>query len=205
MRLGIRICHSATVCSVMLLAAVALAQRGPGGGPGRGFGPGPADLLQVEQVQTELQLTDDQKASAGKLGEMRRGMRDLSEEDRQKRMGEIQAKVDEILKPEQKTRLEEIVIQVQGPGALGRPEIQEKLGLSDEQRKKLDELNEEMRGKRREVFQSGSGPEKLDEIRKEQTDKANAILTDQQREQFDKLQGKKIEIDRTQLFPGRNR
>src|SRR5438309_229780 len=96
---------------VVLVAASADAQnRGRGGarGAGRGFG-GPAGpgggniaLVQSEQVQKELEMTDDQKQAIGKIGdevraEMREslgGLRDLSPEERRAKMAELRGKLE---------------------------------------------------------------------------------------------------------------
>ena len=139
---------------VLGLAAsqTALAQRGGGRGFGRLFGGVPkAQLATLEQVQTELKLTDEQKTQVadisdqlredrrelfgsgfGQFSEIRSQMEDLN----RKASAEVDGKLDDA----QKQRLQEIAIQVNGPAALNDPSVVDKLSLSDEQKKKLEEV-----------------------------------------------------------------
>src|SRR5437762_1150898 len=121
------------VLALSLLAAGSAMAQGPGGGfrgggfpgggpPGRGGGAGM--LLNVPEVQTELKLTNDQKAKIADLGqqaqqafqEIRQKLQDATPEERQqlfadlqKTMGEMQAnqakQLAAILTPVQQKRL----------------------------------------------------------------------------------------------------
>jgi Spy/CpxP family protein refolding chaperone len=235
---------------VMALATTAYAQPGSGGpgGPGRFGGPGGGPMGRIgmllrlmanEQVQKELNLTDDQKTKLTQLGEKLResfrsqmaGMENLSREERQakfrenmeKMQKEAEAKVPEImgqvaqiLKPEQLIRAKQIQLQLEGAEALQRPEVAEAIGLSDEQKKKLESLAEEGRKKIGEMFEAGRSQgqqgqdggrerfagmrEKMDKMRQEGQQQAMAVLTADQKTKLAEIMGKPVEIDRSQLF-----
>jgi hypothetical protein len=220
MDLGFNGLKAAIAVSIVAAASVALAQ--PGGG--RGMAGRTNDLsffLAIEPVQNELQLTDEQKASAQKMADdNRQAMMDLRNsgaspeemgEKIQERAKENKKKVDELLKPEQRERLEQIALQIGGGAALSRPEIADKLGLSDEQKKKLQKLSEDAQQKRMDLFSAGppSDPQemqdrmqKVQKINDEQKASAMEILTAEQKDQFNKMQGKKFDFDPMQLMRG---
>jgi Spy/CpxP family protein refolding chaperone len=196
------------VAVVAMTAPAARAQRGGGGG----FGMGPAFLLGQESVQKDLKLSDDQIAKVKDFEQKRRealsGLRDLSQEERQKKMEE-QNKADhkaiaEILKPEQVKRLKQIAWQLQGPQALANEEVSTALGLSADQKDKLKKIGDDMRTQMRELFQAGGGEEarkKMEELRKNTSDKMMEVLTPEQKTKLKELTGEpfKGEIQR----PGR--
>src|SRR5688572_12661288 len=93
----------------VLIVSVAGAQP-PGGqrGGGRGFGGGmqasPLMLLRIDEVRKELGLSDEQNKQVQELGEELRSsfggtnfqeLRDLSQEEREKRLAEIRTKAEE--------------------------------------------------------------------------------------------------------------
>ena len=125
----------------------------------------------MPEVQKEIELTDDQKAELGKLrNEIRdqirnqmqdsfNGMRDLSDEERQARIDKIREQMDTIRKdvegklqkvllPNQFDRLKQIDlqsrIQREGAGALSQGELADQLGLTDDQKEKLQQKSEEV-------------------------------------------------------------
>lgn len=161
-----RIALMLTVAAVLGSTAGSLLAQppgGPGGGRGRGGGGfgGPTGLLMIPEVRAELKVTDEQhqklrtaleglRSEGG--GGQRGGFGNLSEEERaemRKRMEELQKKTDEamksVLSEEQITRLRQLDIQRQGAQALGRPDVAEKLGLTDEQKTKMREIQEAAR------------------------------------------------------------
>lgn len=188
-------------CVVMGLAgltaiaccATVWAQQGAGGRGGRGGGGGffggpgmggfasPYMLLSSDAVVKELELVDDQKAKIKEINDKARatareglqGLRDLSPEERQKRMTEMRDKMQSqrnetnkalqaVLLDHQIKRLKEIYLQLRGEQALRDPEVQTALGLSEDQKKKIRSPLE--------------------------------ILTDEQKAAFDKLQGAKFDV-----------
>jgi len=237
-----------SVLMVFCVATVAIAQEGQrgnrrGGGVGGGFGGfgggfgGPGGfggggklmLLGMEEVQKEIEIDDEQKASITKLGEEVRGdpnnrpnFRDMSQEEREKffaemreRVEKAEAKLADVLLPRQLERLEQLSIQQRGTGALADPKVQEKLSVTDEQKDKLKSLREEFDTKRnemaQELFQGGGGDggnrqdafAKLGELRTEFEKKIVDVLTDDQKKQFEEMKGEKFDFPRPQFGGGR--
>ncbi len=211
---------------VVSLALPVWAQRGQRPGPPGGFrfgfgafgGGGRMFLIINPAVQEELKLSEEQKELLRDLqNDVREKMRSLREiEDRQQRMQrmreigrEAQELLDAILEPEQKTRLEQIELQLQGPRALLRRDIAEKLGLTEEQQSKIREIFESLRPdfrriremspeQRREFFRSMR--ERAEKARQE----ALAVLTPEQKEKWEKMLGAPFDVSRLRpRFPGR--
>jgi Spy/CpxP family protein refolding chaperone len=99
----------------------------------------------------------------------------------------------------QQARLEEILLQVDGVGALRQPKIAEKLKLTDDQKTKLAEVLAPRQGGGNGGGNGGGGGQ---QAREERDAKAMEILTADQKSQFTSMQGKKIEIDRAALMGG---
>ena len=232
-----------TVCvaALALTASTAWAQPGRGpGGPmggmmgGQGMG---LMLLANAQVQKELELVDDQKAKIKELSDklqadMREafsGMRDLSAEERQKKMEELRKKgeeritslqkdVDKILLPHQQKRLKQIRFQTLGDRALSDAEIIKELGITDEQKSKIEAIAKESREANQKLFEGirdvpqaerqakmAELREKTDKARKEAQDKTLGILTDAQKAKLKELKGAEFKIDWQQMRPGGGR
>lgn len=215
-------------CSILIIAAAAVMCTStavwaqPRGG--FGFGGGLMGLTRIEAVQKEIGANADQVAAIQKLGEELRGQRggaqggerpnfqDMSAEEREKAMTEMRARMEkqtatanaklaEILKPQQIARLEEISLQVRGTSALADPKVAEKLKLSDEQKAKLKEVTaanmETMRAKMQELGQGGNREgmrEKMRELRKQSDEKVLAVLSTEQKATLEKLKGKAFEM-----------
>lgn len=196
---------------------------GPGGGANMSL-----MLLRNEKVQKELDLVDDQKTKIKELGdkaqaEMREafsGLRDLSQEERRAKMEEMRKKsearaketakkLDEILLPQQKERLDQIELQIQGVGALRNAEVQKTLGITEEQKAKFKTIGEESQKQMRELFEKrdemeqGQMREKMQAMQKEVGEKTLGVLTQEQKEKFEKMKGPKFDIDFASLFGGR--
>lgn len=214
----------------VLAVAVALplmAQEGGRRGFRGGFGmqgPSALDLLGSQQVQDEIKLVDEQKQKIDKIreevNEQRQrafgGLRDLSDEERRERIAkmreesearekETQKAINEVLLDDQQKRLKEILVQARGASALQDAEVASELKLTDDQKKTLATIREENQRKMMELFQGGDreqAREKGQALRREVEEKSLAVLTSEQKSQFEKMQGKKIELDRSQ-FRGR--
>jgi Spy/CpxP family protein refolding chaperone len=202
----------------LLWTAMASAQPPKEGGQrGRGMrgmmgGGGGLMLLQNEQVQKELDLVDDQKTKLRSLGEemMKQfgALRDVPEADRQQKATalreETTKKVDEILLPHQSERLKQLTLQFSmrfGARALNEAKLQETLGLSDDQKQKIKDISDKADESRRASFQGGNRGQmseeqrtKMTQIGKDSLDQAMAVLTSQQKEKLEQMQGKKIDI-----------
>lgn len=222
--------------SVFLVAMIALsmagldanAQRGGRGsfGGGRGFG-GPGggssalELLRRDEVKSEVGLTEDQEKA---LGEMQLGLRDSpefreimdrvrsagSDEERRAIFGEMrtvmQKKVDAIIRPEQRLRLDELSLQRQGFRALADPNMAGQFNISSDQQAKIAELNQKYEEARRGFrFNRDLSEEERDaktEALHEEFEKdASAILSTQQRQAFEQKKGKPFAFAENQGGP----
>lgn len=228
-----RIALMLTVAAVLgstagsLLAQPPGGPGGPGGGRGRGFGGGfgggPMGLLMMPEVRTELNVTEEQQQKLRTAmeglrpeggGGPRGGFGNLSEEERaemRKRMEEMQKKADEamksVLSEEQITRLRQLEIQRQGAQALGRPDVAEKLGLTDEQKTKMREIQEGARpdfaafGNLREASQEER--EKVMSEMRAKREKADAdmmaLLDAEQKAIWESMVGEKFEFPAPQF------
>jgi len=240
---------------MFLAASIAVAQqpgqgrgRGGFGGPGGGMfgGNGALFLVQREPVQKDLGLKEDQVAKIAKMGteireEMQSGrpeggfgdFQNLSPEERQKRITEMQArgaetrkKVDEKFKPmlseilteEQEKRLDQIVLQAEGPAALLEADLSKKLGLSKDQTDKLASINKEYTDKQRELMPQfgrggaaggggagGGGQEaftKMRELRETRDKDMVAVLNADQKAKYEEAKGKAFDVASLRGGPG---
>ena len=177
-------------------------------------------LLRTDVVQKELDLSGDQIAAITDLSnkmqsemlEVLSGLQDLSDEEKKEALPELmktvgekakdlQEKVDKTLNPKQQARMKELSLQQRGVEALNDDEVIGALNLSDDQKTKLSAIREEAAAKQEEMmnslFSGGGGDAgalrtKLAAFRKELGEKALAVLTDAQREQFEKMKGAKF-------------
>jgi hypothetical protein len=207
--------------------------RGGAGMFGGGmFGGGMNELALIgnPEVQKELGLSEEEKENVAKLSESlqtdrREAMdklgidfstfRDLPEAEREKKTKEMtdaqakvnekyQAKLTELLKPEQSKRLKQITVQAAGTMALRNEDVAKSLKLSDDQKKEIDKITDESAQNMRRGFGQG-GQEGGDvdfQARMEQMRKANeerdakllAVLSEEQRKQLDELKGKPFDV-----------
>jgi hypothetical protein len=157
-----------TVLACVVLVGSCFAQ-GQGGRRGRG-GNSLRSLLGRADVQTELKITDDEKTKiealprpagfggrgGGNGGGGNGGGGGGARPDpaaMQARMEEERKNIQAILTPEQFTRLNELLIQREGIGAIARPEVQTSLGLSDDQKAKIKELSDKFQQANRDTNQ----------------------------------------------------
>jgi len=188
-------------------------------------------LLTLEAVQKELELVPEQKEKLKEVGEKAAAkarenfaamgkLRDLSEEERKTKFTEMnntmraqaeQTKkdIEEILLPHQVERLKQITLQIRGLGALQDKEVQDALGITEEQKEKMKSVGESMMEKLRGMGRGGdenerkARREKMESARKEVEAKILDILTTDQKEKFEKMKGAKLDIDMSQLMPRR--
>lgn len=186
------------------------------GGPG-GFGSSLMFLLQNDAVKKEIELLDDQSASIEKLAEEMRSKREerprvdfrnLSEQEQEKAYAEMRvrrekeataanAKLAEILLPHQLKRLREISVQLRGTRALTDAEVATQLKLSDAQKQKLEDVMRQNSEAVWKLFREGNRDEamaKMEALRKEGEQKVLAVLTPDQKAQFEKLKGEPFKM-----------
>ena len=185
----------------------AWAQRGRGLGRMGGFSP--ATIAALDEVQGELKLTDEQKTEIETINDdTRSAMRELFNsgdgpnfEAFEKLNQEATAKVDKVLDAGQVKRLQEITLQVNGASALNDSAVREQLHFTDEQTSKYEEARNANRDAMQEL-QDLSREErqaKRDELRKVADDRLLAILTPEQKTEFEAMKGAPLEIDLSQL------
>jgi hypothetical protein len=153
-------------------------------------------LLRIPKVQDDLGLRQSQKVQILVL-----------HMETQKNRFDMKEKLAEILDSRQLKRLKEIRLQVEGASAINSHEMAMALGLSREQRKELKDIQNQINQQITAAFQELQGltaderqakkPElvqRLENIRQETTAKALNVLTQDQRDQFDRMQGKKLNL-----------
>lgn len=203
-----------------LSASTALAQSAGNGFGGRASGGSPQEpsyLLGSESVQKELKLSDQQKGTLKKMRDEEengnhpffRGIIGKSPDEIQKVLEqhaqETRERVAKILAPEQMHRLNEINIQVVGVDALTYDDVAQSLGLTAAQRDELKNLADETRRKLAELNSTNGGLPSNDarrqawkarqsEIIADRKASSLALLSDEQKSKFEKLQGEKFDI-----------
>ena len=161
----------------LLIGGLALAQPPRGGGGPGGFGGGglgggglAGSIARVKALQEELKVDADQvEKLTSALNKAREEARDLNQklfnrdtpaEERaeiSKKIRDINEKaVSSALKPEQVKRLNQIENQQAGLNLFTRPDVIEKLKITDEQKEKITAINRELAADRRELMGSAS-------------------------------------------------
>jgi hypothetical protein len=190
---------------VLGFASSTLAQ-GPGG---RGFGGGGVlGLLSIPEVQRELTMSEGQKEKFRSLRGEGGDQQTLTREERQKLADELAKRADDLVKKEfseqQQQRLSELRIQREGASSLARMEVAEKLGLDQAQKDQIAKIQSENTPNARPNFQNATQEEREKWMaeareRREKTDAALvAVLTDAQKEAWEKLQGTKFTFPQQQ-------
>jgi hypothetical protein len=154
-------------------------------------------------------LTEEQKERFNKYLEKINALKDTPEDQLEAKIKEtfkeeLEAptkEMEKILKPEQMTRLKQIARQQGGPGAYLKPENVTDLKITDEQKKKIKEINDELQKDTQELRRGagggkgGFGPlppetrEKIAALTKEANEKAGEALTSEQKTKWKELIG----------------
>ena len=210
------------VATGLILLATDVMAQGPGGrgrggrgGGGQGRG-GIQALLQREDVQRELEITDDQMEELRELGQnrgdrsqrekMREELEGLSDDERQEKLQEMRqkrtedqkAQLGEVLLPQQIRRLEQLTAQftvsAAGGQAMFRGAIAEQLGLTEKQKEELQEKAEELQKEYN---------KRMAKLRKEMQEELLEELSPEQRKKFHDMMGESFEFEQTQGRGGR--
>ena len=187
-------------------------------------------LLRSPAVQEELKLNDEQKALIKKgqeelqalSRELYQGIAQLDPDARRKKQtenikkrtekqAEIDKKIAAALSDKQQTRLEQITLQLRGIVALRDPKVADRLDLSKEQQQQIDKIQKETVESRQNLFRNNAGGdrakrvEQARELAQQSEKKTMEVLTDKQREAFQKMKGEKFEMPgaRFQAIPAR--
>lgn len=219
------------IVGLLALTCVTLAQGG--GGQGRRFGMrfaggGMGMLVNRADVQRELGISEDQKTKLRELREKMQAERESQMEsfrtnggppDREammKAFREMEEKstkaLGEILTADQVKRLKELSLQRAGNRALMRPDVQKELGLTEDQVKKIEELQNKQQEASRSIFEKvQNGEVDRSEVR-ELMEKNNRImdeelakvLTEAQRAKLKEMSGKPFTFDPDEERPRRD-
>ncbi len=164
-----------------------------------------------ESTRGELNISDEQIQKLTEIGESMGNNREMftdvfsrmraaeSDEEREKIRNEMRTKMEEVrtqaetkmksvLSEDQFKRLDQIRLHREGSRALGRDDVQNELGLSDEQKKKLEALAEE-RGARFRELGFGASEEDRNKLREELEQKTLGVLTADQKAKWQQRLG----------------
>jgi hypothetical protein len=177
-------------------------QRGQGQGQGQFQGRGmqggmmqmsPVFLLMRNDVQDDLKLTAEQRTRLGELQrqqqESMRGMGgrggggggDFQQmrEEMQRRQQEMERQVNQILTADQQKRLKEISIQLAGARAVLNEDVQKELGLTAEQRQRIQDLMQRQQEANRALMQQArDGGIEREELQTRMRNNENALNTE---------------------------
>jgi hypothetical protein len=229
---------SVGIATVLIVAlSFQLAQAQGRGGRGMGMRPqgvAPLSLLSRPSVQKELAVSEEKaeklKDIAGDVGQEFQeksrdagidygSLRDLPEEEQQKKSAEFRAKsaeiqksindtfmpkVAEILDKAQLTRLHEIAIQAAYASALSDAGVVKDLDLSKEQQDKIAAIDKDFSGKLQGVPRAERFA-KMAELRGEHLAKATEVLTKDQQAKFTEMKGKPFDLKSLQPAGGGRR
>jgi hypothetical protein len=193
----------------LLCWSVAMAQP-PGFGK-QPFPPGPPPpqgpppvlmLLGEKSVQTDMKLTaaQNKKVNAAMTKQMMsmKSTFNLAPDQRDQKMKDIMKTgdqaADEILTTEQKKRIKQIGLQVQGSQVFTNADVVKDLSLTDEQQTKIKMINEGIGKQMGDLFQGKKlAPQafqkKMAEIKKNADDQAKKLLTSEQASLWNEMTG----------------
>jgi hypothetical protein len=156
---------------------------------------GRIDLLHDRQIAEFQQARMQQRQNRG------RGNNVLPELEEKQRK-EVQDKIDLWLTKEQKARLAQVALQLQGPVALFTGEIQKQLGITSEQNLRISQIQADRDAKIKQLQASMAAREvrpqdlqsRLDTIQKETSAQVKEMLTEEQQAELQKLFGKPFKV-----------
>ncbi len=184
-------------------------------------------LVELDPVQSELDINESQSdlldALCSDLNRQReailhgddapRSSNEELEQERRKSLSSRLAKFDRqsealigtVLNGEQAVRLQQLYVQRDGAQALDRPEVAEKLQITDEQRKDLLEVRATFAKKlqetfmaRRDQFRNRTGFEETlrdaDRLRAKELDEIRKLLNEEQQSRFNELTGEPFDF-----------
>ena len=193
--------------------------------PANGQGPPAADrqtiadptilLIRDDAVRAELGLSENQSRAIDDLLKKHNrtllAIRDVSpsgsDETVRPALADLRQQFAKNLSEEQRTRLTNLTLQVQGYSALLRNDISGKLKLTDVQRRRLSNVLEQSRTEAQEVRKSdaGSPPDKLQqklaELQREQQKRVLGILDQRQVAQYAALLGAPFDLAKVTPSP----
>jgi|GEM_PF-2721390 len=182
-------------------------------------------LLENSFISLELKLNEEQQRELRELirmarSDMHKVMARLptTEAEREAVMNAVKselnsiyqryrAEAEDVLTPEQKQRLGELMLRVRGMSAITDPAYVEVLDLSEKQEKEIRAIVDAAKEQRKEIRKATKGEgkegrqerrEKLKQLRTETDEKIKAVLTPAQIEKFEKLKGSTFDFTKIQ-------
>jgi hypothetical protein len=178
---------------------------------------GPPFVVFREKVLEELKVSDEQKDKLMQnlmerimeTGPFLDSLKDENGPEREKKLEEhrknarekLAKQLKEVLEPGQLTRLRQVTLQMEGAFALGQDEVRKELKITQEQMMKFMAIVQELHKKVEPLVkeaQSGGNPEeirpKIEQLRRDQAHKLEAVLTDDQKKQWKEMLGPKFEL-----------
>jgi Spy/CpxP family protein refolding chaperone len=157
-------------------------------------------VLRQPSVHKELKLTQEQIDRINKhciaQWEKAKEAHELSESESDKKFAELTREndkfVEQVLTKDQRKRLDEIVLQLAGLLCLSRHDVESKLGLTSDQKKRIKELQEEGRRHAEELIHATNKDQrrqKLDDLSARTRQKVNEVLTDKQEAKWKEMTG----------------
>jgi hypothetical protein len=170
-------------------------------------------LVRDPGVQADLKMQEDQKKAVRHLLDDIDGplwlLRDTTPEEGGERVQALIAKVKSglngVLKPDQLKRLDQIVLQAQGPEALCLPGVAQRLSLSNDKKKEIRETIESRRKELQELSEQvkkgteKDPQEKVAKIRAAEQEQLLLILTDTQQKIWAAMLGKSIDLSKVEI------
>ncbi len=199
---------STTVLSIglmVLAVSPAFAQRQPGRGMG-GRQMGPAALLAMDKVQTEIKITDDEKAAVTKITDKYKDDIAAAGQDRDKRAelvknenADLEKALPDILKADQLKRFKQLEVQAAGLQAFSKDDVVTALKLTDDQKTAIKATTDGLQKDMQDLFANagtGTRPDftKIAGMRKDALDKVVNGLTDDQKKTWKDLTGDTFEF-----------
>lgn len=181
-------------------------------------GAGKPILLANDGVKKEIKLTDEQdkqiRQIVGEVKEKYQPEFRKAQGDRQKQLSlladstretreRLNKALPDILKPDQMKRLNQIQVQVNGIASFKRPEVQQQLKLTDEQKAEIRRIGNGLKRDLAVVIKdTSSAPlrklpgalRKIKELKNEATDKAVGKLTGEQKKTWHEMTGEKFDF-----------
>lgn len=212
-----------------MLAVGAVAQGGGGQGRGQGGGRGQGQMggmrggdnslatLQRKDVQKELAVTSEQVAKIEALAKKNQedmraareamqnggGDRTAMQEMQKKAQEATKKEIEKILTADQNKRFKEIQIQMMGGRALMNADVQKELGVTADQKAKIEAVQASQRDKMQDMMQQMRDgnldrtqmQEAMQKMNQSIADEMIKVLTADQKTKFEAMKGKPFKAD----------
>ena len=177
----------------------------------------PSVLKELGIEKDSLQYDEMRKLGSASTQEIQEGLTEDfqnhpvdTKADRERRQGDFliglyikqDRELEKLLKPEQITRVRQIILQDAGANALADPEVQKDLVITKDQQEKLADLYTDIREQKLKVFapdgktnrETDSILQQLKDIDAKRDQRGTEILTKEQQQKFVELKGKPFDL-----------